>query len=81
MTDENTSSASISQIEQAVERALRRILCNPKTLAEYWATGYAELEKHASDKVIKLIGRYIWNIVLTGAIAGMVTWVVTNGKI
>lgn len=67
-------------LERAVERGIAKALDDPERQARYWARGYEELEKHAGMNAAQWLGRRLWNIVITAAIAAMLAWVAMTGR-
>ena len=68
-------------MEQSVERAMRKVLSDAKLREEFWEQGYRELEKHAGTNAAQWLGRRMWNMVLTAAIAAAIAWVVMTGRL
>ena len=69
-------------IESATERAVRKALADtPIKVAVDWAQGYAQLERHAGANAAQWLGRRLWNIIITAAIAGAIAWVVMTGRL
>jgi hypothetical protein len=69
------------QLEHSVERALRRVLSDPKLREEFWAQGYVELEKHAGTNAAQWLGRRLWNIFVTSVVAAVLAWIVVTGRL
>jgi hypothetical protein len=73
--------ADIPLTEAGFERALRRVLADEQLRKEFWAAGYSELEQHAGTNVAQWLGRRIVNIIVTAAVAGLLSWLVFSGRI
>ena len=69
------------QMEQSVERALRRVLSDDVLREKFWEQGYKELEKHAGTNAAQWLGKRIWNLVITATVAAVLAWVVVTGKV
>ena len=70
-------------IERATETAVRRALADGPSIrvSVDWEAGYRELEKHAGENAAQWLGRRLWNILITAAIAGAIAWLVMTGRI
>lgn len=67
-------------LERSVERGLRKAIDDPELQARFWERGYAELERHAGTNAMQWLGRRIWNMVITAAVAAALAWAVVSGK-
>ena len=70
-----------NELEKSVERAMRNVLSDVSLREQFWEQGYRELEKHAGSNAAQWLGRRLWNIVLTAAIAAAIAWVVMTGRL
>ena len=70
-----------NELEKSVERAMRNVLSDVRLREQFWEQGYRELEKHAGSNAAQWLGRRLWNIVLTAAIAAAIAWVVMTGRL
>ena len=70
-----------SSIEEAVERAFRRVLSDPQIRSQFWEAGYLELSKHASNGASQWIGRRLLVAVVWAGVGAGLTWLVKSGAI
>ena len=68
-------------VGESVERAVRRVMADPKLTADFWEAGYKELEKHAGTSIAQALGRRLWNLLLTAAIGAVLAWSVITGRV
>ena len=70
-----------TEIEQALERALRRVLSDSQLRAQFWEAGYVELSKHASNGASQWIGKRLLVAVVWAGVGAGLTWLVKSGAI
>jgi hypothetical protein len=78
LLDSNTTLPDI--ISQSVEKALRRVINDEGLRRQFWEDGYKQLESHAGTNAAQWLGRRIWNIIVTAAVAAVLAWAAFSAR-
>lgn len=70
-----------SQITDAVEQAIRRVLSDPEVRADFWSNGYQHLSTHASNGASQWIGKRLLISLVWAAVGAGIAWLVKSGAI
>lgn len=68
-------------IAGGVERAIRRVLNDPETARQFWASGYEELSKHASNNASQWVGRRLLTALIIAMTTAGLVWLVKTGAL
>lgn len=68
-------------IAGSVERAMRRVISDPEMSRQFWAGGYEELSRHASNNASQWVGRRLLTTLILALVTAGLIWLVKTGAI
>lgn len=82
-TDELRAAVSTlpSQISDAVERGLRRVVEDDEVGRRFWERGYSRLADHATNGVTQWVGKRVLMILIAAALSASIGWAVLTGRL